>query len=98
VAIKEYRERYALIAQILSDIRNSGTEGASRTSIMFNCFLSYAQLREYLSFLTEKELINEFPQQFKIGSRNVKYVYKITEKGLRLLQISQEIKNLVGLY
>jgi predicted transcriptional regulator len=97
VAIKEYRERYALIAQILSDIRNSGKEGASRTSIMFDCFLSYAQLREYLSFLIEKGLINEFSQQFRSGSRNIKYEYKITEKGLRLLQISHEIESLVGL-
>ena len=94
---KEYRERYALLAQILSDVRNSGKEGASRTSIMFDCFLSYAQLREYLSFLIDKGLINEFPQQHKSGSRNIKYEYKITEKGLRLLQISQKIESLVGL-
>jgi predicted transcriptional regulator len=97
VTTKAYRERYALIAQILSDIRNSGKEGASRTSIMFDCFLSYAQLREYLSFLIEKGLINEFARQFKSGSRNIKYEYKITEKGIHLLQISQEIESLVGL-
>jgi hypothetical protein len=39
------------------------------------------QLKEYLSFLLEKGLIDEFPQG----------------KGLRLLQISKEIESLVGL-
>ena len=81
---------------MLNAINNSGDEGASRTMIMYNCFLSYAQLREYLSFLIENGLINESPQQFE-RSGNKKYVYKTTEKGLRFLQISQEIESIVGL-
>jgi predicted transcriptional regulator len=57
-------------------------------------FLS--QLREYLAYLVEKDLIDEFSQQFK-NSGNEKFEYKITEKGLRLLQVSQEIESLIGL-
>jgi predicted transcriptional regulator len=83
---------------MLSTINDTGTEGATKTSIMYKAFLSYAQLKEYLSFLIEKGLIEEFPKQVKdSGSSNEKYIYKITGKGHRLLQISQEIESLVGL-
>ena len=92
---KEYRGRYAIITQILRTINDSDTEGVSRTAIMYNCFLSYTQLREYLSYLVEKDLINEFPEQFK-SSGNEKFAYKITNKGLRFLQISLEFENLLG--
>jgi predicted transcriptional regulator len=94
VTTKAYRERYALIAQILSNIRNSGKEGASRTSVMYKSYLSYTQLKEYLSFMVEKGLVEDIPHQF---SGNEKFVYKITGKGLRLLQISKEIESIVGL-
>ena len=93
---KEYRGRYAIIARMLGTINESGMEGISKTSIMYKSFLSYAQLKEYLSFLLEKGLIGEFPQQTE-ASGNEKSLYKITEKGLRLLQISLEIESLIGL-
>src|ERR687898_3094940 len=92
---KQYRGRYAIIAGMLGTINESGIEGISKTSIMYKSFLSYAQLKEYLSFLLEKGLIDEFPQQTE-ASGNEKSLYKITEKGLRLLQISQEIESLIG--
>jgi predicted transcriptional regulator len=91
---KAYRGRYLIIAEILSTINDSGSEGANKTSIMYKAFLSYAQLKEYLSFMVEKDLVEESPQQF---SGNEKFVYKITGKGLRLLQISREIESIVGL-
>jgi predicted transcriptional regulator len=93
---KQYRGRYAIIARMLGTINESGIEGISKTSIMYKSFLSYAQLKEYLSFLLEKGLIDEFPQQTE-ASGNEKSLYKITEKGIRLLQISQEIESLIGL-
>jgi predicted transcriptional regulator len=83
-----------IIAHMLSTINDSGTEGTNKTTIMYRAFLSYAQLKEYLSFMVEKGLVEEVPRQF---SGNEKFVYKITEKGLRLLQISQEIESIVGL-
>ena len=91
---KAYRGGYLIIAEILSTINDSGSEGANKTSIMYKAFLSYAQLKEYLSFMVEKDLVEESPQQF---SGNEKFVYKITGKGLRLLQISREIESIVGL-
>jgi predicted transcriptional regulator len=81
---------------MLSTINDIGTGGATKTSIMYKSFLSYAQLKEYLSFLLEKRLIGEFPQKIETHG-NEKFVYKITGKGLRLLQISKEIESIVGL-
>jgi predicted transcriptional regulator len=83
-----------IIAHMLSTINDSGSDGANKTSIMYKAFLSYAQLKEYLSFMVEKGLVEVIPHQF---SGNEKFVYKITGKGLRLLQISQEIESIVGL-
>jgi predicted transcriptional regulator len=89
VATKAYRGRQQIIAKMLSIINASDAKGATRTSIMYKSFLSYAQLKEYLSFLVEKDLIDEFPKQTKSGSGHEKFVYKITRRGHRLMQISQ---------
>ena len=83
-----------IIANMLSTINESGSDGANKTSIMYKSFLSYAQLKEYLSFMIEKGLVDEITHQ---SSSNEKFVYKITVKGIRLLQISQEIESIVGL-
>ena len=79
---------------MLSTINDTGNEGINKTSIMYKSYLSYAQLKEYLSFMVEKGLVEEIPHQF---SGNEKLVYKITGKGLRMLQISREIESIVGL-
>jgi predicted transcriptional regulator len=50
---KEYRGRYLIIANMLSIINDSGGEGVNKTSIMYKAFLSYAQLKEYLSFMVD---------------------------------------------
>lgn len=81
---------------MLSTINESDAKGATKTSIMYKSFLSYEQLKEYLSFLLEKGLIDEIPQQIKTHG-NEKLVYKITGKGIRMLQISEEIESIVGL-
>ncbi|MDQ3838993.1 MAG: winged helix-turn-helix domain-containing protein [Thermoproteota archaeon] len=48
---KEYRGRQQIVAQILTTIKDSGNDGATRTAIMYKSFLSHAQLNEYLSLL-----------------------------------------------
>jgi predicted transcriptional regulator len=97
VTTKEYRVRNAIIASMLRTVKDSRGEGATKTTIMYKCYLSYAQLSEYLSLLLEKGLVEEFPKQIKDNKSSQKNLYKITGRGLRLLQISQEIENLVGL-
>jgi predicted transcriptional regulator len=76
---------------MLDIISERDATGATPTSIMYKAFLSHAQLKEYLSFLLENGIIEEIPHG------NKKLVYKITEKGIRLMQISKEIESLVGL-
>jgi predicted transcriptional regulator len=93
---KEYRGRHEIIEQILRTASNNDSKGAARTSIMYKSFLSHAQLKEYLSYLLENDLLEELHQ--KVGkSGNERIIYKITPKGLRLLQIYNEMRGLVAL-
>jgi len=60
--------------------------GATKTKIMYKAYLSYTQVKEYLSFLLENDLV-----KYEEGSQ----VYRITEKGLHFLQVYGEISDLV---
>jgi predicted transcriptional regulator len=73
VKIKVYRGRHQIIAKMLNIINESDAKGANKTSIMYKSSLSYAQLKEYLSLLLEKGLIDEIPQEIKSsgGSENL---------------------------
>ncbi len=82
---------------MLTIINDTGTEGANKTSIMYKTYLSYAQLKDYLSFIVEKGLVEEIPKQINSIRGSEKFVYKITGKGLRMLEISREIESIVGL-
>ena len=61
----KYRSRTDIIAMILQAAIN----GATKTRIMYGAYLSYAQVKEYLSFLIEKDLI-----RYEEGSA----IYKLT--------------------
>jgi len=49
----KYRSRTEIVAMILE----AANGGATKTRIMYKAFLSYAQLREYLSVLIENNLL-----------------------------------------
>jgi predicted transcriptional regulator len=53
---------------------------------MYKAFLSYAQLKEYLSVLIENNLI-----EYLEGTQT----YKTTEKGLNLLKMHNEMAELL---
>jgi predicted transcriptional regulator len=72
--LKHYRTSIEIIAEILK-IANGGN--ATRSKIMYHAFLSYFQLKEYLSMLTERGLLT-----YNSDTRT----YKTTEKGLMLLE------------
>ena len=74
----KYRSRSDIIGLILE----AANGGATKTKIMYKAFLSFAQLREYLSTLLEKDLI-----RYEEGTGK----YKTTEKGMRILQIYTQI-------
>ena len=67
-------------------ILEAANGGATKTRIMYRAFLSYAQLREYLSILIENNLV-----EYLEGSQT----YKTTEKGLNLLKMHNEIGELL---
>src|SRR4029078_3019566 len=67
-------------------ILEAANGGATKTKIMYKAFLSYAQLREYLSVLIENNLL-----EYLEGSQT----YKTTEKGLNFLKIHNEIGELL---
>jgi predicted transcriptional regulator len=78
----KYRSRTEIVSMILEAANGSAT----KTRIMYRAFLSYAQLREYLSILVENNLI-----EYLEGSQT----YKTTEKGLNLLKMHNEIGELL---
>ncbi|MGI0001285.1 MAG: winged helix-turn-helix domain-containing protein, partial [Nitrososphaeraceae archaeon] len=49
----KYRSRTEIVGNIL----DAANGGATKTKIMYKAFLSYAQLREYLSVLIENNLL-----------------------------------------
>jgi predicted transcriptional regulator len=71
----KYRSRSDIVGLLL-DAANGG--GATKTKLMYKAYLSFNQLREYLTLLVENGLI-----EYQEGMRT----YRTTEKGIRLLQI-----------
>ncbi|HJR85324.1 MAG TPA: winged helix-turn-helix domain-containing protein [Nitrososphaeraceae archaeon] len=78
----KYRSRTEIVSMILESANGSAT----KTKIMYKAFLSYAQLREYLSVLIENNLL-----EYLEGTQT----YKTTEKGLNLLKMHNEIGELL---
>jgi predicted transcriptional regulator len=60
--------------------------GATKTKIMYSAFLSYTQLKEYLSVLIENNLL-----EYLEGTRT----FKTTEKGLNVLKMHREMTELL---
>ncbi len=69
-------ERIALILEAINC--NSNRRGESQTRIMYKAYLSHSQLKEYLSVLLEKGLI-EYQKEDRL--------YTITQRGLHFIQI-----------
>jgi predicted transcriptional regulator len=78
----KYRSRTEIVSMILE----AANGGATKTRIMYKAFLSYAQLKEYLSVLIENSLL-----EYLEGVQT----YKTTEKGFNLLKMHNEIGELL---
>ncbi len=81
---RKRRDRLYIIAEILLIAK----EGSLKTQIMYRANLSFAQLKEYLSFLLRMELL-------KRNTDNKKTIYKTTAKGIKYLENYEEISNLL---
>ena len=78
-----YRSRTDIIIEIL-DVANGG--GVTRTKIMYKVYLSFSQLKAYLVFLTENNLLS-----YDVYTKT----FKTTEKGLRFLNISNHMDDMI---
>ena len=72
--------------EIVGNILDAANGGATKTKIMYTAFLSYNQLKEYLSVLIENNLI-----EYLDGTKT----FKTTEKGLNFLKTHNEIGELL---
>ena len=82
----KYRSRSEIVGLLL-DAANGG--GATKTKLMYKAYLSFNQLREYLSLLVENGLI-----EYEEGLRT----YRTTEKGIRLLQIQNTMDEIAPIH
>ncbi len=69
-------------------VLHAANKGATKTRIMYGAYLSYDQVREYLDFLQQAELLRHDPEE---------EVYKLTEKGLRFLSACDELNSMTTL-
>jgi predicted transcriptional regulator len=69
----KHRNRIEIMNEILEAANGGGT---TRTQIMYKAFLSFVQLREFLTVLTERDLLRYDGET---------QTFKTTEKGLRFL-------------
>jgi predicted transcriptional regulator len=80
----KYRSRTDIVALILE----AANGGATKTKIMYKAFLSYAQLKEYLTVLLEKDVL-EYNDETQL--------FRTTEKGLRLLQMYNQFDEMMSI-
>ena len=69
--------------KIISEILTLSNNGAKKTELLYQGNFSYAQLQSYLSFLIDKEILEETVVP---GNGSPTKFYKTTEKGLLFLQ------------
>jgi predicted transcriptional regulator len=75
----KYRSRSEIVGLLL-DAANGGE--ATKTKLMYKAYLSFNQLKEYLTLLVENALI-----EYEEGMST----YRTTVKGIRLLKIQSEM-------
>ncbi len=82
---RKRRDRLYILAEIL----NIAKGGSLKTQIMYRANLSFAQLNEYLNFLTKMEFL-------EIQNENRKNNYVTTSKGNRYLEKYTDLAHLLG--
>jgi predicted transcriptional regulator len=81
----KHRSRSEIIGAIL-EAANGG--GATKTTIMYKALLSYDLMKQHLIFLAENDMI-EYEQGMM--------TYRTTEKGMRLLQLYNNMNEMAPL-
>jgi predicted transcriptional regulator len=79
----KYRSRTDIVSMVL----DAANGGATKTKIMYKAYLSYAQLKEYLSVMLENGLI-----EYVEGERT----FRTTAKGLQYQKLYSNIGTMIG--
>ena len=79
----KYRSRSEIVSMILE----SAVSGATKTKIMYRAYLSYSQLKEYLAYMEGNDFL-----KYEEGVQ----LYRITEKGRKLMRLYEEIGDMVS--
>jgi predicted transcriptional regulator len=79
------RNRIEIIAQILEVVNEGSDDGVPKTKIMYKAFLNYAQLKEYLTILTDNGLLS-----YDVGTQT----FKTSKKALRFLKACNQLDQL----
>jgi predicted transcriptional regulator len=77
--------------EIIADMLKVGENGAGKTEIMYSANMSYSQIQKYLGYLMAQGFIDKM----KMGNPSV--TYRITDSGLKLLQLVNSIREMLGL-
>ncbi len=77
--------------EIIADMLKVGENGAGKTEIMYSVNMSYRQIQKYLGYLVGQGFIDKM----KMGNPSV--TYRVTDNGLKLLQLISDIKEMLGL-
>jgi len=80
----KYRDRTEIITLILASA--SRMNGVLKTRIMYEAFLSFSQLEEYVEILLRNGLLEH---------DELRKTYKTIDKGLRLLELCNSINEIV---
>ena len=82
IHMMQYRSRPEITAMILESART----GATKTKIMYKAYLSYSQVGDYLEYLQQNDLL---------ACEECTKLYRPTEKGLKLLSISNDLNEMM---
>ena len=73
---------------IMAEIMEAAKENQGKTRIMYRVNLSFSQVNEYLSFLTERGFL-------KVNKTNRKKSYETTPKGVSYIENYMEMASLL---
>ena len=77
--------------EIIADMMKVGENGAGKTQIMYGANMSYSQIQKYLGYLVGQGFIDKV----KVGNPSV--TYRVTDNGLKLLSLINNIMEMLGL-
>jgi predicted transcriptional regulator len=80
----KYRDKIEIIMLMLKS--SNADNGSTKTKIMYESFVTFPQLEEYLSLLLRNDLL---------VYNAINRTYKTTEKGLRLLELCNKLNELL---